>query len=225
MGHQGDEEQSEKIPLITDADELLRLGICRVPLPPTLDTARWASELSQVTPEIMLGQGDGEYAFYRNIMEEPEFPFGLLLDPSASAIGRAIAKHFPVSSTDELRLDDSFCVHYNSDQDDTSGAKHMDPSDITINLCLEKSKDTIGSHVLFYGTKKLCNLEGDQRDSSNETPERFYVSQKPGTATIHFGDHPHETIALKEGSRTNIVLTYCYKDPARSGAAMRDCYY
>eukprot|EP00429_Kryptoperidinium_foliaceum_P033544 CAMPEP_0176171750 /NCGR_PEP_ID=MMETSP0120_2-20121206/87948_1 /TAXON_ID=160619 /ORGANISM="Kryptoperidinium foliaceum, Strain CCMP 1326" /LENGTH=51 /DNA_ID=CAMNT_0017509629 /DNA_START=1 /DNA_END=153 /DNA_ORIENTATION=- len=51
-------------------------------------------------------------------MEEPEFPFDIILDTSVSEIGRAILKHFPVDSTDELRLDDAFCVHYNTDQDD-----------------------------------------------------------------------------------------------------------
>jgi len=55
----------------------------------------------------------------------------------------------------EIRLDDAFCVHYNMDQDDTTGAKHVDPSDITVNMCLQKSKDARGSYVLFHGTKQL----------------------------------------------------------------------
>lgn len=223
-------EGANEIPVISDNEELLRYGICRVLLPAMLDSARWAEELSHVTPEIMLGQGDGEYAFYRNIMEEPEFPFDLILDASFE-IGRAILQHFPVSFLDELQLDDAFCVHYNTEQDDTTGAKHMDPSDVTVNLCLEKTKDTVGSHVLFYGTKQLLGVERGQKvghyEDSGKTilPQRFYVSQEPGTATIHFGDHPHETIALKRGKRTNIVLTYCYKDPTRSGAQMRSCYF
>jgi hypothetical protein len=225
MDHEQQVEDASEIPVISDDKELLRYGICRVPLPPKLDSARWSEELSQVTPEIMLGQGDGEYAFYRNIMEEPDFPFDLILDASFE-IGRAILKHFAVSSTDELRLDDSFCVHYNTEQDDTTGAKHMDPSDITVNLCLEKTKDTIGSHVLFYGTKQLLEVEnGDIKNDAETVPARFYVSQDPGYATIHFGDHPHETTALERGKRTNIVLTYCYKDPNRSAAQMRACYF
>lgn len=218
------------IPVITDDDELLRYGICRVPLPPKVDWNKWAQELSQVTPEIMFGQGDGEYSFYRNIMEETEFPFDCILDISVSEIGRAILRHFPVSSPDELVLDDAFCVHYNTSQDDTTGAKHMDPSDITVNLCLEKSLDTKGSHVLFYGTKQLQNvdesiLNNDKHNNENKIPDRFYVSQQPGTATIHFGDHPHETIALEQGTRTNIVLTFCYKDPSRSRGQTRSCYF
>ena len=308
--HQQQQEQQfegddEEIPVISDNETLLRYGICRVPLPVQLEVAKWATELSQVTPKILLGQGDGEYAFYRNIMDEPEFPFDLILDANFE-IGRAILKHFPISSFDELRLDNSFCVHYNADQEDTTGAKHMDPSDITVNLCLEKTNDTVGSHVLFFGTILDANFEigrailkhfpissfdelrldnsfcvhynADQEDTTgakhmdpsditvnlclektNDTvgshvlffgtkqlflevehdeefrhkyedahtmirsQHHFYGCQKPGTATIHLGNHLHETIALKRGKRTNIVLTYCYKDPKRSGAQMRSC--
>lgn len=229
-------ELYQDIPVISDRDELLRYGICRVPLPATLDTAKWAAELSQVTPEIMLGQGDNEYAFYRNILEEPDFPFESLLDPTTSEIGRALLQYFPLHNEtkhplEELRLDDAFCVHYNMDQDDTTGAKHRDPSDITVNLCLEKEPGTIGSHVLFYGTKQLENMDNNNNNNDDDghklssPPECFHVVQEPGTATIHFGDHPHETIALKSGRRTNVVLTYCYKDPQRSHAQMRACYF
>lgn len=211
------------VPILSDDQELLRNGICRVPLPPTLDIQKWAQELSQVTPMIMAGEGDGEYAFYRNILDEPDFPFESILNDT-SLIGQRIQKHFPIQSLDEIRLDDAFCVHYNMDQYDTSGAKHMDPSDVTINMCLEKSDDTEGSHVLFYGTKKLENVPDSSRNTHNEHQELFLVLQEPGYATIHFGDHPHETISLRKGKRTNIIMTYCYKDPSRSDVATRNCY-
>lgn len=209
------------VPVISNPSTLLLYGVCRVPLPATLDANRFAKEFSQVTPEIILGQGDGEYAFYRNILEEETFPFDLMLDVSQSEIARAILRHFPVVSMDELQLDDAFCVHYNMDQDDTTGAKHKDPNDITVNLCLEKSKDTAGSYVSFYGTKQLNGVTvGDDV----ATMEKIHVPQEAGYATIHFGDHPHETTALQRGRRTNIVLTYKYKDAERSGA-QRACYF
>jgi hypothetical protein len=227
-----------KVPTISDNDELLRYGLCQVPIPSTLDAQKWAQELSQVTPLILAGEGDGEYAFYRNILEEPDFPFDSILSES-SDIGQTILQHFPLQRLDELRLDDAFCVHYNMTQDDTSGAKHTDPSDITVNMCLQKTPDAQGSQVLFYGTKQLQLLEGccsgsgttdnheDDAPSSTSkvtAPELFLVSQEPGYATIHFGDHPHETMPLTSGTRTNIVMTYIYKDPARSEASMRTCY-
>jgi hypothetical protein len=214
----GPERDLSSVPTISDNEELLRYGVCRVPLPPTLDAGKWAQELSQVTPLILAGQGDGEYAFYRNIMEEADFPFEIILK---SEIGQAIQKHFPIQKLDEIRLDDAFCVHYNMDQDDTTGAKHIDPSDITVNVCLEKTDGAQGSQVLFYGRKQLKNMTDSDKESP---PELFFVSQEPGYATIHYGDHPHETMSLKSGKRTNIVMTYCYADPSRSDVATRTCY-
>lgn len=226
---------------ISDDQQLLRFGVCRVPLNnTTFDATKWAHKLSQVTPLILVNQGDGEYAFYRNIMEEPDFPFDLILynndttksgsnsNSNLSEIGNAILKYFPVETLDELRLDDAFCVHYNMDQDDTTGAKHMDPSDITINICLETTQDIQGSQVLFYGTQSLESVDNmgkaDGDDDTADAPEQFLVSQDPGYATVHFGGHPHETTALQRGKRTNIIMTYCYKDKKRSLALTRTCY-
>jgi hypothetical protein len=217
------------ISIITDDRELLRHGICRVKIPDRLDADLWARELSQVTPMSLGFEGDGEYAFYRNIMDEPDFPFDCLLNEE-SEIGRSILRHFPIRQLSEIRLDDAFCVHYNMDQDDTTGKKHTDPSDITVNICLQKSGDTEGSHVLFYGTRKLLNVQDHRQDPSGTSQieetllERFLVQQEPGYATIHYGDHAHETTALLKGSRTNIVATYWYTDTSKSDVATRTCY-
>ena len=282
------DDEVEKIPVISDDVELLKRGICSVKIPERIDIDFWAKELSQLTPMILGFEGDGEYSFYRNIMDEPDFPFDMLLfeevkpkkqlqqqqeSPSSSSkvlqelsdIGKAMIRYFPIITqrqqehkdqqnlveylSEELQLDDAFCVHYNMDQEDTTGKKHIDPSDITINMCLQKSDETEGSYVLFYGMKKLLNVVDDvDNDKEKEEEEvqnnidddavnendsdkqnrihenRFYVSQKPGYATIHFGDHTHETTALHHGSRTNIILTYVYTDPNRSDVATRTCY-
>lgn len=281
------DDEVGKIPVISDDVELLKRGICCVKIPERIDIDFWAKELSQLTPMILGFEGDGEYSFYRNIMDEPDFPFDMLLfeevkpkkqlqqqqeSPSSSSkvlqelsdIGKAMIRYFPIITqrqqehkdqqnlvkylSEELQLDDAFCVHYNMDQEDTTGKKHIDPSDITINMCLQKSDETEGSYVLFYGIKKLLNVVDDvdndkekeeevqnnidddavnENDSDNQNrihDNRFYVSQKPGYATIHFGDHTHETTALHHGSRTNIILTYVYTDPNRSDVATRTCY-
>jgi hypothetical protein len=220
------DDLTQIIPTISDTDELLRYGVCRVPLPPTFDAPQWAKALSQVTPAILAGEGDGEYAFYRNILEEPNFPFEALIQ-NDSEIGKAMTRHFPIQRLEEeLRLDDAFCVHYNMDQDDTSGAKHTDPSDITVNICLQKLDDAQGSQVLFYGSKTLENTatSNEEHNKGGVLPELFLVSQEAGYATIHYGDHPHETMSLQKGTRTNIVLTYCYSDPNRSDVETRTCY-
>lgn len=214
---------TEAIPVVEDPTKLLRLGILKVQIPSIVldESESWAAKLTRATPMIMAAQGDNEYAFYRNIMEDPDlgFPLSAVL---ADSIEDLFFKHFGVTK-EELRMDDAFCVHYNMDQGDTSGAKHIDPSDFTINLCLEKSDNVEGSHVMFYGSKKLNGIN----DHEYKTPEfRFLVPQKAGYATIHFGDHPHETTPLlKGGRRTNTILTYCYIDESKSDVKKRSCYF
>ena len=210
---------------VSDPATLLRLGIAKVPIPSVIAKQRekWAAELSQVTPMIMFGQGDGEYPFYRNIMEEPELEFPLE-GALSEEVENAFWKHFGVKR-DEVRLDDAFCVHYNMDQSITSGSKHMDPSDITVNMCIEKTDTVEGSQVLFHGTKVLENLKVHD-ETLTDDPTTFLVPQEEGFATIHFGSHPHETLPLINGGRrTNIVLTYCYKDKSRSDVDIRNCYF
>ena len=211
---------TKSLQVISDSSLLARYGVCKVRIPDSIDKAKWAAEFSQVTPSIIAGEGDGQYAFYRNILEEPDFPFDSILN---SEIGNTILQHFDVSTLDEIRLDDAFCIHYNMEQEDTSGAKHTDPSDITVNLCLEKTSDAAGSQVSFHGTKPLANLDR-QPDDDKDSSFRFLVDQEAGYATLHWGSHPHETTSLTSGKRTNIVMTYCYRDPTRSDAATRTCY-
>jgi hypothetical protein len=215
-------ERTGAVPTMSDPEQLAGFGVRKVPIPDKLDATRWAEELSKVTPLIMT-EGDVEYAFYRNILDEPDFPFNVILDEDTE-IGKTILRNFDVTKLDELRLDDAFCIHYNMDQEDTSGARHMDPSDITVNMCLERSDDAEGSEVMFYGTKPLRNVERGTKDDKDES-FRFLVKQEAKNATIHGGSHPHETMPLKKGRRTNIVITYCYKDPSRSDVSKRTCYY
>lgn len=206
--------KSDELPIVSQYGDLLKRGICKVKLPETLDAerCRWADELSQVTP-LMLGfEGDGEYAFYRNILDEPEFPFDAILGNTntggLSEIGKAILRHFPIlpgtiepapttpstvsPDTDlcgilsqEIRLDDAFCVHYNMNQDDTSGAKHVDPSDITINMCLQKSGDARGSYVLFHGTKQLESQEFQEFKRRTEGVEKSEPGSAAGSIRVH----------------------------------------
>jgi hypothetical protein len=199
-------------------NELLQRGICRVAVVDDgIDWLDWAAKLSQPTLDSITFEGDSHYAFYRNIQDEPDFPFSVILNHVAGAL----QNYFDVNSLEELRMDDAFCVHYNTSQKDSSGAKHTDPSDITINMCLETSDDIEGSQVKFYGTKNLHDLPPLKDDSASA----FLVKQRPGYATIHWGDHPHETLPIKRGRRTNIIMTLMFKDKSRSQAANRTCYY
>mmetsp|Transcript_2208 Transcript_2208/g.5891 ORF Transcript_2208/g.5891 Transcript_2208/m.5891 type:complete len:393 (+) Transcript_2208:165-1343(+) len=73
------EYEEQSLPVVSDRLELLKRGICRVELPEGFDTNHWAEELSQIRPMNLCFEGDGESPLYRNIMEEPEFPFDLIL--------------------------------------------------------------------------------------------------------------------------------------------------
>jgi len=187
--------------------------------------------LSQVTPLNMTSE-DGEYAFYRNIIDEPDFPFDRLLDSPKSEIVSTIQTYFLAeeekkdrnSASNILRIDDAFCINYNMSQDDTRCSKHTDPSDITVNMCLECSNDIQGSQVLFYGTQQLKGVEAESDDKVGDENFVFLVRPKPGYATIHWGHHPHQTLPLTRGERTNIVVTFCYKDRSKSTALSRTCY-
>eukprot|EP00816_Leptocylindrus_hargravesii_P006795 CAMPEP_0196813586 /NCGR_PEP_ID=MMETSP1362-20130617/37772_1 /TAXON_ID=163516 /ORGANISM="Leptocylindrus danicus, Strain CCMP1856" /LENGTH=202 /DNA_ID=CAMNT_0042189893 /DNA_START=67 /DNA_END=675 /DNA_ORIENTATION=+ len=184
---------------------------------------QWAHELSQINP-LNAFHEDGEYAFYRNIRDEPDFPFARILN----ALEPTLKKYFEIRNVEEeLRLDDAFCIHYNTDQHDTTGKKHMDPSDITVNFCLERSADLVGSHVLFFGEKQLTGVKRneDSADKSNQNGgcKQYLVAQEAGFATVHYGGHWHQTMELKHGRRTNVVLTYCFTDPSKSEAS-RTCY-
>ena len=208
------------IRIISDTKELLEYGVCLTPIPfDEAECCNIATELSKVTPMIM-AEADSAYAFYKNILDDPDFPFDAILK---SEIGKSIVRHFGIEKLNEIRLDDAFCVHYNMSQDDTSGAKHTDPSDITVNMCLEKSEDVQGSQVLFYGTQRLGGVENFAEKAASDD-FKFLVEQIPGYATIHWGHHPHETVRLMKGRRTNIVLTYCFSDASRSDVTMRTCY-
>lgn len=262
-----DDVVRSSIPLLgqneNDNHLLLRYGVCRVRLPNALDCNNWAEKLSKVPLSAMTMEGDEELPLYQNIMEDEEFPFEAMLvnydeeeddddnDKTTAtrvlpSIAQAFRRHFDVSDPlSQLRLDDAFGVHYQAKQHDTTGAKHQDPSDITLNICLHKSEDTImgGSHVLFHGVKQLQNVRGEGSEEEDYTtttlPSTFLVEQIPGTATLHYGDHVHETtklLVVKEegnntttssysyGSRTNVILTYWYADGRPSNVATRSCY-
>jgi len=120
--------------------------------------------------------------------------------------------------------------------------RHTDPSDVTVNLCLERSDNLEGSQVLFFGRKTLLGLENEgnagdpcgNEDSkvqsiaagtlTEATQEQFLVGAESGWATVHWGAHPHLVTDLRKGQRTNVVLTYCFTEAGRSTAMKGDCF-
>jgi len=138
----------------------------------------------------------------------------------AEAVAPALAIRFgrPFES---VEVDDCFVIHYSTRHLDTSLKRHIDPSDVTVNLCL-RAADVEGSAVVFYGRRPLggprppCSVGGGdcacRRPDDGRLP--FCVQPRPGFAMVHYGDQPHETLALTRGERTNCVLTFRYAERA-----------
>lgn len=207
---------SDTPPDLTDRQDLLCRGILAIDIDTLIDCSFWAGRFASKPPLLMFTTD--EEPRYRNIIEEPNFPFSKIL----GGLEETIHKHFGVSM-EELRLDDAFAIHYHIDQDRTHGAKHVDPSDITINICLDASDDVQGSHVKFHGSRSLG--KSDYPTDTTAATTVFSVCQQPRCATLHWGDHAHETTRLERGYRTNVILTLCYKDKTRSDVASRSCYH
>ncbi|GMI01145.1 hypothetical protein TrVE_jg7617 [Triparma verrucosa] len=166
---------------------------------------------------------DNEYAYYKNLLEDKDTPeMKKFITQVLSSCTPLLLEHF-VNSIDEIKLDDVFCISYNSSQHDSRCAKHQDPSDITVNICLERTEDLGGSQIMFYGAKQLKSSTSSSTPSTPTEEEVFLVDTRLGCCTIHYGAHPHETSVLTSGERTNIVLTFVYADQNKSGAD-RTCY-
>jgi hypothetical protein len=130
-------------------EELRQRGVVSsIPFPEGVNWSAWASRLSKITPmnrafegsdddddddnDDKNGVGGGSRPYFRNILDEPGFPLDMIL---TGDIREALSQYFGIPPKQNakavLRLDDAFCVHYQFDQRDTTGTKHIDPSDIT----------------------------------------------------------------------------------------------
>ena len=190
------------------------------------------ASIKEVSPFNMAAE-DGEYAFYKNLKEDVEIVDGIVKTITERS-RESIERHF-VDKLEDVVLDDVFCINYTMEHADSRVQRHKDPSDITVNINLERSEDMEGSQVLFYGTKRLKGVEVGEENVKVEEgeenvkveegeEERFKVDTKLGCVTIHRGDHPHEVTSLEKGERTNIVMTFVYADKSKSSANFSGLY-
>ena len=192
------DDEKTKVPLIRCPGQLHKRGVIFAAVE-NVDRLQLAEEYSKPNPQSVFFE-DGEYAQYRNVLEDPAFP----LDKICACLGPALS-YFDRSLTD-LDLDDAFVIHYNTNHQDTTVKIHTDPSDITVNLCLAR-ESVQGSEILFYGRSELsgsvpCECNDDDKS------DIFRVEPIPGSAMVHYGSHPHETLPLRAGQRTNCVITF-----------------
>lgn len=115
-------------------------------------------------------------AFYRNLMDGYMRPISRLLFPD-------------IVGFDTQTF--GFSIQWQADAD-TSLRAHTDASSVTLNLNLNlPGEEFSGSGVRFFDPK---------------TRQVAELNFAPGTALIHHGSVPHESMPITEGERSNFVL-------------------
>ncbi len=115
-------------------------------------------------------------AFYQNLMNTYMRPIGRLLFPD-------------ITGYDTQTF--GFSIQWQPDKD-TSLRAHTDASSVTLNINLNlPDEDFSGSGVRFF---------------DRETQQISELTFAPGTALIHHGSVPHESMPITQGERSNFVL-------------------
>ena len=118
----------------------------------------------------------GFQAFYQNLMDSYMRPIARMLFPD-------------ITGYDTQTF--GFSIQWQPDTD-TSLRAHTDASSVTLNINLNRpGEDFSGSGVRFF----------DQ-----ETQQVSELTFAPGTALMHHGSVPHESMPITEGERSNLVL-------------------
>jgi hypothetical protein len=78
---------------------------------------------------------------------------------------------------------------------------HRDKSQLTINICLHKTADVVGSGVSFFtgNSPKDCSIPGDEYIS-------YRHDHTPGYAVIHDGRQWHRTEPIESGHRGSLIV-------------------
>ena len=108
-------------------------------------------------------------------------------------------KLFSDMGEDSLDSHSAFTVAYGQHQDRKLG-RHVDNSEITVNLCLEG--DFKGGELEFQGVR--CQKHIDTKTFWKT--EHFKYIHKAGLAVIHVGNHYHAAFPIVNGSRSGLIL-------------------
>lgn len=85
---------------------------------------------------------------------------------------------------------------------------HVDDSDITVNITLE-ANDLEGCEVEFFGTTEYGNnsLRSFERLRNKIHPEQGNkIQMDVGNCLIHRGNHPHQTLLIRRGTRKALII-------------------
>ncbi|XRB23942.1 2-oxoglutarate and iron-dependent oxygenase domain-containing protein 2 [Pseudoscourfieldia marina] len=78
--------------------------------------------------------------------------------------------------------------------------RHMDESEVTVNVCLSDSTEYQGAD-LYFGS-----IRDDPNDRNRHEEEVWRMAHRAGVAVIHAGQHWHGVDRLTHGRRSNFVV-------------------
>merc|ERR1712194_715631 len=103
---------------------------------------------------------------------------------------------------------------------------HRDDSDVTLNICLERSDDLQGTEVVFHGTEDLNGPKLNTTPSFMPYDElKSSVNVPQGWVAIHRGCHVHETAPLRQGYRLSVICWFKYALDRQLAMAKYAHYY
>lgn len=206
-----------------DIERFEAVGIVLRPVPSLslpVDCAAWASKLRTMLAADLSGERANTLHRSPVDVRRVGFPVEGILQESNGLI----REHFGMSSGD-LEVHACFAVLYSPEANQILKL-HRDDSDVTLNICLERSDDLEGTEVVFHGT------EGLKHPKLNHTPTfmpydkaKTLVNVPKGWVAIHRGCHAHETTPLRQGHRLSVICWFKYVLDSQMAIARYAHYY
>ncbi|KAL6049368.1 putative 2oxoglutarate and iron-dependent oxygenase domain containing protein 2 [Balamuthia mandrillaris] len=111
---------------------------------------------------------------------------------------------FPDNGGADIKYHHAFTVRYKLGEDKEL-KKHVDNSDITLNVCLGKEFE--GGDLLFQGCKDSAIMKVPAKMHAYMREEKeALVRHKVGHALLHLGSHIHSAKKLVSGERVNLII-------------------
>ena len=175
---------------------LIRKGILNFNLTKLLDYSilEKLEQLEVESTKKMSGSPNTMHKYgSENVISELEFK------DIFSKVEAFIFEFYGLDLSKDFSIYTNFSVHYSKNRDKKL-SKHIDDSDITVNICLENTLEDECS-LIFYGSSSSTISYRTQESTT-------LVNFKKGDMLIHRGSHIHETKSLEDGDGDgcNIII-------------------
>jgi hypothetical protein len=192
-----------------DRDRFEAVGLVLRPVPSLslpIDCTEWAGKLRAMLRQELSSERANTLHRSSADVRKVGFPVEGILHEA----GDFIREYFGMSP-ENLDIHACFAVAYSKDAN-TKLRLHVDDSDVTLNICLEKSDDLKGTDVVFHGSEALSSLPKLNFGSLVGPVDqlRTSINVPAGWVAIHRGRHAHETTSLQQGSRLSVICWFKY---------------